>query len=350
MKLTMNKAASVLLILFLFLLADYLFWLPPPLDPQLALWSPARTTLVAVGDILLARNLGALMTKEDDWKIPFKPLAKILSDADIAFGNLEGPFCPRPPFTRSGIVFRADPRGVAGLEYAGFDVLSLANNHSWDGGSACARYSRDLVSGKGILTAGVGKDFAEAHAPRIVERNGVRFAFLAYTYAARNIGHYLPRDLWVDEVAHLDAGQVRVDVAAALGQADVVIVSVHEGTEYTLRLRPLQQAFARAAIDAGASLVLGHHPHVPQRIERYQQGWIFYSLGNFVFWQFQKGTRQALMARLVFTGARLERVEAVPVFIDEPGIPRFATEEEAAAILSRIGLRHRLLWPATQRR
>lgn len=325
-------------------------FLPPPVDPELAEWRPRRTTLLAVGDILLARGIAAEMEAASDQTLPFQPMAETLRAADVTFGNLEGPFCPGPPYTRRGIVFRVDPRGLAGLLHAGFDVLSLANNHSWDGGGECAEYSRALVSGNGILAAGVGKDFKDAHAPRIVERNGVRFAFLAYTYAARNLGHYLPRGLWVAQVSHLEVEQMRRDVAAARGEADVVIVSVHEGAEYTLRLRPLQQQFARAAIDAGAAVVLGHHPHVPQRIERYGQGWIFYSLGNFVFWQYQAGTRQALMAKLTFRGALLEQVEAVPLLIAEPGIPRLATEEEASAILSGLGLRRPLLWPAPLRR
>ena len=356
----MRKRAPILVALAVLLgSASALSWfglsVPPPLDPALLNYSRPRTTLLAVGDILLARQIGVQMAASGDFALPFRHLAADLRSADIAFANLEGLFCAKPPYTRRGIVFRVDPRAVEGLRHAGLDVVSVANNHTYDGGPRCLEYSLGHLKTNGILPAGAGKSAEEAHAARILTRNRVRFAFLAYTYAARNEGLNLPRSRWVSEVAHRDLPQMQRDVARAREQADVVIVSLHDGAEYTRRPGFLTRRFARAAIAAGAAVVLGHHPHVAQPVERYfdpesgRDGWVFYSLGNFIFWQNRPHTREAIMARLTFDGARLERVEALPVVIEEFATPRLATPKEAPAILSSAGADGPLLWPAPVR-
>jgi poly-gamma-glutamate synthesis protein (capsule biosynthesis protein) len=303
---------------------------------------PQRITVIGVGDILLARRLGMAMEKANDFTLPFQNIAEVLKSADLAVGNLEGPFCENPPYTKEGMVFRVNPRGVEGLLFAGFDVVAVANNHFGDGGDACMAFSLAHLKSSGIAATGAGMNHAEAHAPAIVERKGVRFAFLAYTYAARNDAP----ESKLGVVAGRDAEQVRRDVAAALAKAHVVIVNLHDGAEYTRQVAAETASFARAALDAGASVVLGHHPHVPQRIERYNGGWIFYSLGNFVFLQnTPPETRHGLMARLTFYGARLERVEALPVVIESDSAPRPATFEEATNILQAIGLTQPVVFP-----
>jgi poly-gamma-glutamate capsule biosynthesis protein CapA/YwtB (metallophosphatase superfamily) len=305
---------------------------PPP--------APAETTVVAVGDILLGRRLGRAMAESKDFTLPFRTLGVELAAAGITFGNLEGPFCAEPPYPDAGLTFRVRPQTLEGLRFAGFDVLSLANNHVLDGGSACLRFTLDHLRGAGIRSAGAGENFAEAHAPAVVERGGVKFAFLAYTYAGYNDRPGAGRFV----VAGRNVENVRRDVTAAREQADVVLVSLHDGAEYTRRVARETEQFARAAIEAGATAVFGHHPHVPQRVEAYRGGWIFYSLGNFVFEQRAPGTRTGLMARLTFAGRALERVEAIPVFLEPLSQPRRATTEEARAILQAIGWADSTLW------
>jgi poly-gamma-glutamate synthesis protein (capsule biosynthesis protein) len=303
---------------------------------------PPQTTLVAVGDILLGRSLGVLMEESGNYSMPFENIEQEISSADIAFANLEGPFCGEPPYPGAGMVFRVRPAAVAGLVHAGFDVLSVANNHFDNGGDACIRFSLKHVHQAGIATAGAGETYAAAHAPAILVRHGVRFAFLGYTYADLNDTPEATHPV----IAGRNPQRVREDVAAALREADAVIVSLHDGTEYTARVARETEEFCHAAIDAGAAVVLGHHPHVPQHIEQYHDGWIFYSLGNFVFQQYTPPEVQtALMARITFQGARVERVEATPLVIEWHSTPRLATREEGAPILSRIGLTKPLLWP-----
>jgi len=301
-----------------------------------------RTTLVAVGDILLGRSLGTLMEETGDYSIAFRNIEPETTAADIAFANLEGPFCGEPPYPGAGMVFRVRPAAIAGLVHAGFDVLSVANNHFDNGGDACIRFSLEHVHRAGIATAGAGETYEAAHAPAILVRHRVRFAFLGYTYAELNDTPEATHPV----IAGRNPERVREDVAAALTRADAVIVSLHDGTEYTARVARETEEFCHAAIDAGAAVVLGHHPHVPQRIELYHGGWIFYSLGNFVFQQYTPPEVQtALMARITFEGARVKRVEATPLVIEWHSTPRLATRTEGAPILSRIGLTKPLLWP-----
>lgn len=333
-------------------IAAWSLLVPPPLPAPPPAPEPPRITLLGVGDILLGRKLSPLMAAADNYTLPFRAVADLLAGADITFGNLEGPFCEKPPYPAEGMIFRVPPRGIDGLLEAGFDVVSVANNHIRDGGEACLRFTLEHLRAHGIEPVGAGRSHDEAHAPAIVERSGVRFAFLAYTYASFNDRLDLsgtatgePRPSAAGPVvAGRDIEQMRRDVAAAHTQADVIIVSLHDGAEYSRRVLPVTERFARAAIDAGAAVVLGHHPHVAQGVEQYGSGWIFYSLGNFVFQQKDPGTREALMARLVFRGAELVEVEAVPVVIDWFSEPRLATPGEAPKILSAIGLADSLLW------
>ena len=314
----------------------------PDRVPELRPAAPPRTTLVAVGDILLGRSLGVLMQESGNYSMPFEHIQREISAADIAFANLEGPFCGEPPYPGEGMIFRVRPAAMAGIQHAGFAVLSVANNHFANGGDACMRFSLERLHAAGIATAGAGETYQEAHRPAILVRHGVRFAFLGYTYADRNDTPEAVHAV----IAGRNPERVREDVRAALAHADAVIVSLHDGTEYAARVAPETVEFCHAAIDAGAALVLGHHPHVPQRTEHYHDGWIFYSLGNFVFQQYTPPEVQtALMARITFLGARVERVEAAPLVIEWHSTPRLATRAEGAPILQRIGLTQPLEWP-----
>jgi poly-gamma-glutamate synthesis protein (capsule biosynthesis protein) len=275
------------------------------------------------------------MEKSRDFAEPFREIAPFLQRADLTIGNLEGPFCESPPYPAEGMTFRVRPTAIEALRFAGFDVMSAANNHMGDGGNACLEYTISHLASANILTVGSGKTYADAHAPAILVRHGVRFAFLGYTYADRN--DFSESKLPV--VAGRNPEYVKRDVAGALLKADAVIVSLHDGAEYTRRVAPETAEFARAAIDAGAVLVLGHHPHVAQRVEQYKHGWIFYSLGNFVFQQYTPPeTQHALLARVTFAGARIERVEALPAVIQYHSRPRPASDKESLRILARIGL------------
>jgi poly-gamma-glutamate synthesis protein (capsule biosynthesis protein) len=289
--------------------------------------------LVAVGDIMLSRTVDARM---DRWgrDYPFRKTAAFLDSADIAFGNLETPIIAGPPVKSGEMSFHADPGVEEDLAASGFDVLSLANNHTPNRGEAGLERTEELLKSAGIAFAGAG--MGDDIAPAVIESKGVRFAFLAYTDPALVPVSYGASDGRRGTV-FMDLGVMIKDVAAARRDADVVIVSMHAGIEYRAKPDSKQVEFAHAAIDAGADLVIGHHPHVVQPIERYKGGLIFYSLGNFIFDQdWSRETLDGLAVRLVFDGASLSRAELFPVSIDESQ-PRLAAGTDADRVFARLG-------------
>jgi poly-gamma-glutamate synthesis protein (capsule biosynthesis protein) len=190
----------------------------------------------------------------------------------------------------------------------------------------------DWLARNGIAAAGTGWSKQSAHQGAVIERRGVRFGFLAYTYDQSN-GNYTDMD---DRIAMMDTDAIYADVQSLLDRAAVVIVSMHAGAEYQRQPTPWQRQFAHAAIDAGASMVVGHHPHVAQLVESYRSGVIFYSLGNLVFDQFQRrATQRGLIADVRFIGSRLAGYGVIPVDIVRT-VPRLALEprQEGSATTS----------------
>jgi poly-gamma-glutamate synthesis protein (capsule biosynthesis protein) len=269
---------------------------------------------------MLSRHVGRLARARHDPASPFRDLAPVLREADISFVNLEAPFSDRGKFVEHGMVFKAEPEMIAALETAGIDIVSTANNHARD----CDRYGVEFtlswLSRHGIAAVGTAATAEAAHAGVVLERNGVRFGFLAYTFDQSNGNH---RDM-DDRVAVMRIPEMKADVGRMLGRADVVLVSMHAGSEYRPRPNGQQVDFAHAALDAGATVVAGHHPHVTQPWECRDNGVIFYSLGNLVFDQFQRPeTQRGALAEMVFSGKTLERAALLPVDIVET-IPRLA--------------------------
>jgi poly-gamma-glutamate capsule biosynthesis protein CapA/YwtB (metallophosphatase superfamily) len=273
---------------------------------------PVRTRLILGGDVMLSRHVGKVARGRKDPAFPLRDLAPLLQAADIAFVNLESPFSDHGAVVDHGMVFKAEPEMIAALELAGVDVVSTANNHARDQGSHGVEFTLDWLERHGIAVAGTGTSAEAAHAGVVIERNGVKFGFLAYTYDQSN-GNHPDID---DRVAVMDVTRMREDVARLAGRADAIIVSMHAGNEYSPKSNAQQVAFARAAIDAGARVVVGHHPHVREPWERYGQGVIFYSLGNLVFDQFQRvETQRGELADVLFEGPRLVQASVLPVEI-----------------------------------
>jgi poly-gamma-glutamate synthesis protein (capsule biosynthesis protein) len=286
------------------------------------------TRLILGGDVMLSRFVGKLARQRGDPASPMRELAPVLASADIAFVNLEAPFSDRGKPVESGMIFKTEPEMIGALKLAGIDIVSTANNHARDCGGYGLEFTLDWLASHGIAAVGTAKSAEAAHAGRVLTRNGTRFGFLAYTFDQSNGNH---RDV-DDRIAALDVDQMRTDVGRMLGRggarkeggpnarADVVIVSMHAGVEYSPRPNRQQMEFAHAAIEAGARVVVGHHPHVVEPWERVGDGVIFYSLGNLVFDQFQREeTQHGALAELTFSGARLVHAEMVAVDIARTG-------------------------------
>ena len=287
---------------------------------------PVRTHLVFGGDVMLSRHVARVARGKHDAAFPLRDLASVLQAADIAFVNLESPFSDRGAMTEHGMIFKAEPEMIAGLELAGIDIVSTANNHARDRDVYGVTYTLELLAKHSIVAVGTAKSAEEVHKGAALVRNGVRFGFLAYTYDQAN-GNRKDQD---DRVAMMDVAQMRRDVAALKERTDVAIVSMHAGTEYAPKPNAQQKEFAHAAVDAGATVVVGHHPHVQQPWEEYGGGAIFYSLGNLVFDQFQRAeTQKGALAEVVFNGKTLMHAGVLPVDIVRT-VPRLATPKAAA--------------------
>ncbi|MGH9593196.1 MAG: CapA family protein, partial [Bryobacteraceae bacterium] len=221
---------------------------------------PVRTRLLLGGDVMLSRHVGQLARIKRDPASPFRALAPVLQSADLAFVNLEAPFSDRGPVVEQGMIFKAEPDMIAGLELAGIDIVSTANNHARDCGCYGVEFTLDWLARHKIAVVGTAKSSDEVHAGAVLERNGLRFGFLGYTYDQSN-GNHTDID---DRVAVMDVERMRRDVKSLTGRADVIVVSMHAGQEYAPKPSSRQVEFAHAAINAGARVVVGHHPHVTQ--------------------------------------------------------------------------------------
>jgi poly-gamma-glutamate capsule biosynthesis protein CapA/YwtB (metallophosphatase superfamily) len=299
-----------------------------------------RVTLNAVGDLMLERDIIDLMD-EYGALYPFERVLHLLNDADITIANMEGTFTERGVRANKFYAFRTPPRFAVGLAQAGIDVVSLGNNHTMDYGETGLRDTLAALDEAGILHSGAGLNSNEARQPVFVEKNGLTLAFLSY---ASVLTEAHPAGPASPGVAAAEEAAIRQDVAAASREADLVIVSLHAGFEYRDAPNDQQRQLSRAAIEAGAALVLGHHAHVLQGWTQYRGGVIVYGLGNFVFdldyYDLEElGPRpfQTLVLHLELSKDGVEAVTARPVFIDpDENRPVPATGERLAAIEARI--------------
>lgn len=268
-------------------------------------------TLLFVGDIMLSRLIGDIMARNDDWRYPFLEIADFFKSADLAFGNLEGPISARGIKMGSIYSFRTNPRAIEGLLYAGFDVLSIANNHIWDYGADAAADTISILKKSNIGVVGGGENYIEAHQPFIKTVEGTKIAFLGYTNL---IPPSVGSKTSMPAITYLDIDQAVSDIKMAREKADLVIVSLHWGNEYETIQSPNQEKIARTLIDAGANLIVGHHPHVVQPVEEYGGGYIAYSLGNFVFDQnFSPNTGTGLVLKITLKNKKIASIEQFKV-------------------------------------
>jgi poly-gamma-glutamate synthesis protein (capsule biosynthesis protein) len=273
---------------------------PPLTTPASAKSTPPRPiTLVAGGDVTLGahyeewvdglRAKGQSGPVVDGWG--FSEVKPLFAGADLVLVNLECPFTTRGEPIPKNFNFRAKPSTVSVLVDAGVRVVSLANNHLMDYGADGVADTIATLDGAGIAHFGAGANLAEARRPAIVQVGGLRIAFLGYLILGEK--HPEPAVVWATETTAGVAGHpsdwtavermVREDVAAAKGQADLVIPFFHWGREGSKGPDAYQIALAKAAVESGAAAVLGSHPHVLHGMERIGKAPVFYSLGNFVF-------------------------------------------------------------------
>jgi hypothetical protein len=304
--------------------------------------APPSFNVLFLGDVIQGRTVHKQMVAARDFQLPFRKVAPFTTTADLTLADNECDYSdtiPNPVDTDpTTFTFITRTAAADGLTLAGVKGVSLANNHSMNTGRQGILDTIAALDARGIVHTGAGKDLATAREPAIFTVKGIRIALLGYNGVSAVYDGATDRSAGT---VPMDMDILTEDMAKAKARADAVIPWFHWGVEYTAVPTAEQVRFARAAIDLGAAIVIGSHPHWVQATEIYKGKQILYSLGNFVFdqeWSIE--TKQGTMAELAFRGASVVGVRLIPILITDYSTPHIATPAEAAPILARI-------WDAT---
>jgi poly-gamma-glutamate synthesis protein (capsule biosynthesis protein) len=283
----------------------------------------------AVGDVLLDRGVRKSIESNNIY-FPFEKIAEQIKSNDINFFNLETPIAKESDGYRINkrFSFRSDPDVIAGLKFAGFNIAAVANNHTIDFGKSGFLKTMTYLKNDSITPVGGGANQNEAFSPVIITKNGEKFAFfgfLEFLLEGVVFNDFQPYPAFgdLDRLCN-EIRKIRKDVT-------YVIVSFHWGQEGAAIPTSKQIEIAHEVIDAGADLILGHHPHVLQSIESYKGKLIFYSLGNFIFDNVDKLQNETVIFKCVFKKGKLLNPHLIPVKIKN-------TQPQLADSLSRIDI------------
>lgn len=305
--------------------------------------------MTTVGDIILGRTVYVKML-QNGWISPFRNVAEKLKQADVTFGNLENPLSDSFTPPTQGMSFLAPTKAIEGLVLSGIDIVGLANNHSTNFGAKVFRDTLQILKNNKIEYVGGGENITEAKSHKILDINGKKFAFLDVNSIIGDV-----------EATENSAGDWKISfppwgtrneaeiqeilgkINAAKKESDFTIIMIHWGKEYTHDPSPQMKTLGHEFIDAGADLVVGTHPHWMQGVEAYKNGFIAYSLGNFVFdqeWSLE--TKQGLIMDTIFYKDKLVNISLTPVLIEDYHRPRILGKEEEKGIMDAV-------WESTRR-
>jgi len=306
---------------------------PPPLSlqsvfgqdkPDLSTLDPSKIrVLIATGDVIPAREVNYQVLLHHDFLYPWRRTADYLKTGDLLFINLETPLLKSCPTTRSGFKFCGDARSIVGFDYAGVNVANLANNHSTNYGVAGTSETIALLAKHGIGVSGNGLS-------EVRDIRGIKFGFIGFNGVGEKI----------------DRAALKREIDLIRPKCDVLVVAFHWGKEYELipttapgLATDKPQEVGHLAIDLGADLVIGNHPHWVQPVEIYKDRLIAYAHGNFIFDQmWSQETREGVVGRYTFYGTQLIRVDYRPLVIDDYSQPRWLDDStgEGKTIIDRM--------------
>jgi len=274
-------------------------------------------TLVAVGDTMLAdspeclgRGVGSMILRYGP-EFPFRYVVSILRDADITFANLESVVSgPDGWMSSRRIQMQMNPIAISGLRYAGFNVVSLANNHAMQHGKEGLLKTIALLRGQNIESVGVESPDEGIHNRYAFTKGDIRVCLLGYNCRP-------PKYSTAPLYTRGDLHRMIRDIQSVREESDVVVLSLHWGEEFVECPSPAQVRIAHELIDAGAHLILGHHPHILQGIEQYGNGLVAYSLGNFVFDLWQTRLRETIIFKARFSKEKMVDFKVIPAVIND---------------------------------
>ncbi len=296
-------------------------------------------TAVFTGDIMTGGTLFA-QDRTAGWETFRSRTRSCFEPADIVFGNLEAPLPSDGAPAKNKIVLEQSADAVEQLKASGFNGFSLANNHIMDHGEKGLSVTLEKLKSAGLLCAGAGSNLAEARVPSVFAANGMTAHVLSYAGAATELSNKLTcAGEQNSGLAPLDPSLIREDIGRSQRDgADAVIVVLHWGEELCHFPSADQVKLGRAVIDWGAALVVGHHSHILQGVERYRDGLIAYSLGNFLFGEFrmpdgrmerwQERHRLSAVLSCRLEPKKVSGFELVPLRIGEDLIPRVLEGQE----------------------
>lgn len=279
-----------------------------------------KRTIIATGDIIPARSVNYQESRRNNFKWPFEKTAEMLRSADLTLVNLESPLLKKCPLTNEGMVFCGSEKNIEGLIFAGVDIANLANNHSANYGEEGLIDTVELLRNNNIQGSGTGS---------LVTKNvkSLEFGFLGYNDLEQS----------QNEISQVYKDKIISDITEAKKQVKVVVVSFHWGVEYTSLPTRRQQDLAYLAINSGADLVIGNHPHWVQPIEIYKNKIIVYAHGNFIFDQmWSKKTEEGVVGKYTFYDNKVIDVEFLPIKIEDYGQPYFLEGNYKKQILNEM--------------
>lgn len=245
---------------------------------------PKEVIITFMGDVMMDSFIGDYI-RDQGVDYPWAEVSSITIESDLAVINLETSVSTRGSTKKpEGYGFRSHPDTLQGLVNSGIDLVSLANNHTLDFGEEAFYDTLESLNQYGIEYVGGGKDKKEAEGLKIIEKNGLKMGFMAYTsiipWSSWEAGEDKPGAAILKPEYE---GIILENIESASKECDVLTVIAHWGIEYDQTPSEKQRELAHAMIDAGADIIVGHHPHVLQGIEFYQDKPILYSIGNFIF-------------------------------------------------------------------
>lgn len=260
----------------------------------------------AVGDIMLGRSVNTMIQKRKDFSFPVRRIISRLPQSDLFLTNLESPFTDNCPLTDTGMVFCADSRSVATLKTLGVTVASVANNHIGNQNQIGLFKTIDTLNQNNIKPISSNQVF---------KIKNTRIALIAFN----DIPPY------INGIIKFSEDSLVSQIKEIKNEADFIIVTPHWGNEYQMASNR-QKTLARLAIDSGADLIIGHHPHWIQEIEEYKGKLIYYSLGNFIFDQlWSEETREGIIANIIVEDNKIISHSETPIFINSVYQPEIVT-------------------------
>jgi poly-gamma-glutamate synthesis protein (capsule biosynthesis protein) len=295
---SINKIKSFYIILLLFIL-------------NFNLTIASTITITAAGDLMLGSWTQDVI-KSFGYEYPFQNIDTIFKDADLVFANLEAPFGSKGQAFPKTYSFQVRPDLINVLTSGRLNLVSIANNHIMDFGIESLIETMNLLRENNIWFAGAGLNLSKAREPALFKINDKKIVFMAYSLT-------FPEEFWATDTS---AGTcfpfdtfVYKDIKKFKKGNDLVIVSCHWGEELRETPKDYQIELAHNLIDAGADIILGHHPHVVQGIELYKEKLIAYSLGNFIFGSYSKNATDSFILKIKWDDAGLKTCKVIPINI-----------------------------------